>query len=285
MARILITGTSKGIGYDATLLLARAGHDVIATMRNPSASDLEKVAKDATLPVTVMSMDVDDDASVADVFDDVGPSIDVLVNNAGIYSINAVEDESLDQFRQVMETNYFGAVRCVKQVLPTMRQRGSGCIVNITSIAGRIAFAATSAYNASKFALEAFTECLAQEAKGLGIRVALVEPGIIDTAMATTNLPQYDEDTIYPHGRRIHAFFTDPQKGVASPALVGEMIRYVIESGDQRLRYPVGPDALPFLGWRSAVSDEDWVGIGGLKDDADYFQRVFTDTGLDLRRI
>jgi NAD(P)-dependent dehydrogenase (short-subunit alcohol dehydrogenase family) len=285
MARILITGTSKGIGYDATLLLARAGHDVIATMRNPSASDLEKVAKDATLPVTVMSMDVDDDASVADVFDDVGPSIDVLVNNAGIYSINAVEDESLDQFRQVMETNYFGAVRCVKQVLPTMRQRGSGCIVNITSIAGRIAFAATSAYNASKFALEAFTECLAQEAKGLGIRVALVEPGIIDTAMATTNLPQYDEDTIYPHGRRIHAFFTDPQKGVASPALVGEMIRYVIESGDQRLRYPVGPDALPFLGWRSAVSDEDWVGLGGLKDDADYFQRVFTDTGLDLRRI
>jgi NAD(P)-dependent dehydrogenase (short-subunit alcohol dehydrogenase family) len=252
-------------------------------MRNPSACDLEKVATESRLPVTVLPLDVDDDASVADVFGQVGESIDVLVNNAGIYSINAVEDESFEQFRRVMETNYFGAVRCVKQVLPAMRRRGSGCIVNITSIAGRIAFGATSAYNASKFALEGFTESLAQELKGHGIKVALVEPGIIDTPMATTNLPQYDHNTIYPHGRRIHAFFTNPQKGEASPALVGEMIRYVIESNDPRLRFPVGPDALPFLGWRSAVSDEDWVGLGGFKDDADYFQRVFTDTGVDLR--
>ena len=252
-------------------------------MRNPSACDLEKVAREARLPVTVLPLDVDDDASVTDVFGRVGASIDVLVNNAGIYSINAVEDESLDQFRRVMETNYLGAVRCVKQVLPAMRKRGSGCIVNVTSIAGRIAFGATSAYNASKFALEGFTESLAQEVKGHGIRVALVEPGIIDTPMATTNLPQYDPNTIYPHGRRIHAFFTNPEKGEASPALVGEMIRYVIESGDPRLRFPVGPDALPFLGWRSALSDEDWVGLGGFKDDADYFQRVFTDTGVDLR--
>jgi NAD(P)-dependent dehydrogenase (short-subunit alcohol dehydrogenase family) len=284
MSRILITGASKGIGYDATLLLARAGHEVIATMRNPGASDLEKVAKDAALPVTVMAMDVDDDASVADVFGAVGASVEVLVNNAGIYSINAVEDEHLDQFRRVMETNYFGAVRCVKQVVPVMRARGSGCIVNITSVAGRIAFGGTSAYNASKFALEAFSECLAQEVKGFGIRVAVVEPGIIDTAMATTNLPRYDENTIYSQGRRVHAFFTNPEKGEASPALVGEMIRYVIESGDPRLRFPVGPDALPFLGWRSTVSDEYWVGLGGSKDDADYFQRVFTDTGLDLRK-
>lgn len=283
MSKVLITGTSKGIGYETTLLMARAGHEVVATMRNPSACDLEKVATEEGLPVTVRPMDVDDDASVAAVFGEVGQSIDVLVNNAGIYSINAVEDESLDQFRSVMETNYLGAVRCVKQVLPAMRRKGSGCIVNITSIAGRIAFGATSAYNASKFALEAFTECLAQEVKGHGIRVALVEPGIIDTAMATTNLPQYDEKTIYPHGRRIHAFFTNPEKGEASPALVGKMIRYVVESNDSRLRFPVGPDAHPFLGWRSAVSDEDWVGMGGLEHDEDYFQRVFIDTGVDLR--
>ena len=283
MSKVLITGTSKGIGYDTTLLLARAGHDVVATMRNPGASDLEAVTQAEKLPVSVLPMDVDDDASVADVLGKFGPSLDVLVNNAGIYSINAVEDESLEQFRQVMETNYFGVVRCVKHALPDMRKRGSGCIVNISSIAGRIAFGATSAYNASKFGLEAFTECLAQEVKGLGIRVALVEPGIIDTAMATTNLPQYDAGTRYAHGRRIHAFFTNPQKGEAAPTLVADMIRYAIESGDPRLRYPVGPDALPFLGWRSSVSDEDWVGLGGLKDDAAYFQRVFGDTGVDLR--
>ena len=158
-------------------------------MRNPGASDLQKVATEAQLPVTILPLDVDDDASVVEVFRKMGDSIDVLVNNAGIYSINAVEDENLDQFRRVMETNYFGAVRCIKQVLPVMRKRGSGCIINVTSIAGRVAFPASSAYSASKFALEAFSESLAQEVKGFGIKVALVEPGIIDTAMATTNLP------------------------------------------------------------------------------------------------
>ena len=139
MAKVLITGTSKGIGYHTTLHLARAGHEVVATMRNPGASDLGKVAAEAKLPVTVLPLDVDDDASVAAVFGKMGDSIDVLVNNAGIYSINAIEDESLEQFRNVMETNYFGAVRCVKQVLPAMRKRGSGRIINVTSIAGRVA--------------------------------------------------------------------------------------------------------------------------------------------------
>jgi NAD(P)-dependent dehydrogenase (short-subunit alcohol dehydrogenase family) len=283
MTRILITGTSKGIGYDTTLVLARAGYEVVATMRNPGASDLGKVAAEAKLPVTVLPMDVDDDSSVNTVFEQLGDSIDVLVNNAGIFSIEAVEDESLDQFRRVMETNYFGAVRCVKQVLPAMRKRRSGCIINVTSIAGRVAFFGSSAYAASKFALEAFTEYLAQEVKGHGIKVALVEPGIIDTPMATSSLPGYDERTIYPHGRRLHAFFTNPEKPEASPTLVGELIRYVIDADDPRLRFPVGPDALSFLGWRTALSDEDWVGLGGLERDADYFQRVFTDTGVDLR--
>ncbi len=283
MARILITGTSKGIGYEATLLLARAGHEVVATMRNPAASNLEKVAREAKLPVTVLPLDVDDDASVAEVFRQAGDSIDVLINNAGIFSINAVEDESLEQFRRVMETNYFGAVRCTKQVLPAMRKRGSGCIINVTSIAGRVVFPATSAYAASKFALEAFTESLAQEARGFGIKVALVEPGIIDTSMATTSLPQYEASSLYAHGRRVTAFFTNPQKPVASANLVGELLRYVIESDDPRLRYLVGPDALPFLGWRASVSDEDWIGMSALESDADYFERVFMDTGVDLR--
>ena len=235
--------------------------------------------------MTVLPLDVDDDASVAAVFGKHGASIDVLVNNAGIYSINAVEDESLEQFRRVMETNYFGAVRCTKQVLPSMRKRGSGCIINVTSIAGRVAFSASSAYAASKFALEAFSESLAQEVAAHGIKVALVEPGIIDTAMATTQLPQFDAKSLYPHGRRISAFFTNPNKPVAPANVVGEMIRYVIESDDPRLRFPVGPDALPFLGWRVSVSDEDWVGLGGLERDADYFERVFLDTGVDLRSL
>lgn len=201
MAKVLITGTSKGIGYETALLLARAGHDVIATMRNPSKSDLEKVASGEKLPLTVITMDVDYDESVAAVFADVGGDVDVLVNNAGIFSINAVEDETVEQFQQVMNTNYFGVVRCIKQILPAMRERRSGCIINVSSIAGRIVLPASGAYAASKFALEALSESLAQEIRGHGIRVALVEPGIIDTPMATTSLPQYTKDTIYPHGR------------------------------------------------------------------------------------
>jgi NAD(P)-dependent dehydrogenase (short-subunit alcohol dehydrogenase family) len=283
MAKILITGTSKGIGYDATLLLARAGHEVVATMRNPAASDLEQVADKAQLPVTVLPLDVDDDASVADVFTQVGDSIDVLINNAGIFSINAVEDESLEQYQRVMQTNYFGAVRCTKQVLPAMRKRGSGCIINVTSIAGRIAYFSSSAYAASKFALEAFSEVLAQEVKPFGIRVALVEPGIIDTPMATTNLPQYNVNTIYSAGRRMHAFFKNPEKPEASPAAVAELLRYIIESNDARLRFPVGPDALPFIGWRAALSDAEWINLHGIKRDADYFQQVFIQSGVDLR--
>jgi NAD(P)-dependent dehydrogenase (short-subunit alcohol dehydrogenase family) len=285
MARVLITGASKGIGYATALQLARAGHDVIATMRSPGASDLASVASQAKLPVRVMKLDVDDDAAVAGLFAQLRGAIDVLVNNAGIFSIEAVEDESLDQYRRVMETNYFGAVRCIKRVLPEMRERRSGCIINVTSIAGRIAYFASSAYAASKFALEAFSEVLAQEMKCHGIRVALVEPGIIDTAMATTSLPQYDPKSIYPHGRRLQAFFRNPEKPEASANLVADMIRYVIESRDPRLRFPVGPDALPFIGWRASLSDEDWIGLGGLKSDADYFDRVLLDTGVDLRSV
>lgn len=139
MAWILITGTSKGIGYETALLLARAGHEVLATMRSPAVCDLGKVAAEAKLPIPVLALDVDDEASVSEVFGRVGPSLDVLVTNAGVYSIEAVEDEHLERFEAVMQTNFFGVVRCVKQVLPAMRERGSGCIVDISSIAGRIA--------------------------------------------------------------------------------------------------------------------------------------------------
>lgn len=110
MAKVIITGTSKGIGYHAAILLAGAGHEVIATMRNPGACDLAKVAAAAKFPLTVLPLDVDDDASVAKLFDKVGASIDVLINNAGILTVNAVEDESLEQYQRVMQTNFFGAV-------------------------------------------------------------------------------------------------------------------------------------------------------------------------------
>ncbi len=189
MASVLITGTSTGIGLATALVLGRAGHKVYATMRNPSrAPELgEKVAQEK-LPVKISVMDVDSDTSVksaiADILNDAG-QIDVLVNNAGVERIGSVEELPLVEFRAVMETNYFGVIRCIQALLPQMRQRKSGCIINVSSVSGRVASSPMAPYTASKFALEALTEALAQEMKTFNVRVAVVEPGTIDTPMAT----------------------------------------------------------------------------------------------------
>jgi NAD(P)-dependent dehydrogenase (short-subunit alcohol dehydrogenase family) len=147
----LVTGTSSGIGLATAVTLARAGHTVYAGMRNPSqgGAELAKIANAEKLPVTAVPLDVDSDESVRDAFARTGP-VDVLVNNAGVGGMAAVEDMPLADFRQVMETNFFGALRCIKAVLPGMRERRSGCIVNVTSVAGRLAGGAQGAYSASK---------------------------------------------------------------------------------------------------------------------------------------
>src|SRR4051794_16431410 len=167
MARILITGTSSGIGLATSVAFAKAGHSVYATMRNPPGA-LERRAAAESLPITVVAMDVDSDESVTTGIDRIANEaggIDVLVNNAGIERSGSVEELPLAEFRAVMETNYFGALRCIKGVIPAMRARRDGCIINIASVAGRIACSPLAAYTASKFALEALTESLAQELK------------------------------------------------------------------------------------------------------------------------
>jgi len=142
MASVLITGTSKGIGFEAALAFGRAGHTVHATMRKPSQSpELGEIAAQEKLPITVSAMDVDSDQSVSSGIAAMlksGP-MDVLVNNAGIERVGSVEEVPLAEFRAVMETNYFGAIRCIQALVPHMRQRRSGCIINVTSVAGRIA--------------------------------------------------------------------------------------------------------------------------------------------------
>ena len=188
MATVLVTGTSTGIGFETALAFGRAGHKVAATMRNPHrAPNSRKSLRATTCLLPYSTMDVDADASVSEaigrVVKEIGP-IDVLVNNAGIERMGSVEELPLAEFRAVMETNYFGVIRCIQAVVPAMRERGSGCIINVGSIAGRIAVSPQAPYTASKFALEALSECLAQEVKPFNIRVAIVEPGIIDTPMA-----------------------------------------------------------------------------------------------------
>src|SRR5213595_3339861 len=247
MASVLITGTSSGIGMATALAFGRAGHKVAATMRNPHrAPELARIATQEKLPITISAMDVDSDASVKEgigrIVKEGGP-VDVLVNNAGIERIGSVEELPLAEFRAVMETNYFGAIRCIQAVLPAMRARRSGCIINVASVAGRIASSPMAPYTASKFALEALSETLAQEVKPFNIRVAIVEPGIIDTDMAR-RIADPSDISFYPHMHRFAGLFTASLKNPTSAMVVGEKILEIIESGTWQLRHPAGPDAV-----------------------------------------
>ncbi|MBX3705337.1 MAG: SDR family oxidoreductase [Pseudomonadales bacterium] len=281
MSRVLITGTSKGIGYDAALHLARAGHEVIATMRRPAASDLGAIARREGLHLSVHALDVNDTASVKSVFAGVG-DVDVLINNAGILSYNAVEDEELGRFEEVMNTNFFGVVRCCKAVVPSMRARRCGTIINVSSVAGKIATGASGAYASSKHALDGLSHSLAQEMYPFGVKVYVVAPGIIHTPMATTELPRPNPDFAYPSGRRMMALFGFASQGDAPPSLVSEKFRELIERGSDRFHHPIGPDALIFLGYRLNTGDQRFNESWGHPDDAVFVERVRSDVMMDL---
>jgi len=278
MASVLITGTSRGIGLEAALAFGRAGHNVYATMRNPSrAPELAEKAAQEKLPITISAMDVDSDQSVSEaisVIQQHGP-VDVLVNNAGVERSGSVEEVPLAEFRAVMETNYFGALRCIRAVLPHMRKRRSGCIINVSSIAGRLANPPLTPYMASKWALEALSEGLACEMKTFGVRVAIVEPGIIDTDMAR-GIGNKPTESFYQHTARFASIFTASLKNAVPPSLVAQKILEIAQNGTWQLRHPVGPDAMPFLQWRAKMTDEEWVELNA-SDDETFHRRMASD--------
>jgi NAD(P)-dependent dehydrogenase (short-subunit alcohol dehydrogenase family) len=276
MASVLITGTSKGIGFEAALAFGRAGHQVHATMRNPSQSPvLAETAARENLQIMVSAMNVDSDQSVSETIAAIvkshGP-IDVLVNNAGVEGRGSVEELPLAEFRAIMETNYFGALRCIQALVPQMRQRGSGCIINVSSVAGRISNPPLTSYCASKWALEALSEGLAGEMRTFNVRVAIVEPGIIDTAMAR-RIENPTTESPYGQSARFSALFAGSLKNPVPPSLVADKILEIAESGTWQLRHPVGPDAAPLLQWRSQMTDEEWIDVNA-GDDATFFGRL-----------
>jgi NAD(P)-dependent dehydrogenase (short-subunit alcohol dehydrogenase family) len=279
---VLVTGTSKGIGLATALVLGRAGHTVYATMRDPGRSpDLANTAEKDHLPISVLKMDVDSDTSVSQTIRSIHGPIDVLVNNAGIDRSGSVEELPISEFRALMETNYFGAIRCIQAVLPAMRTRRNGCIINVSSVGGRIASAPLTGYSASKFALEALSEGLAQEVRAFGIRVAIVEPGVIDTAMPR-RISDVPDSSPYPQHRRMAGLFLASLQNPTSPNVVAQKIREIIESGDRKLRHPVGPDAEGFLQWRGSMTDEQWIEWGAA-DDETWYNNVKQTFGIDAR--
>ena len=280
MQSVLITGTSKGIGYETALAFARCGYQVHATMRNTEQCPTlpETIAREK-LPITISAMDVNSDDSVRDAIRGIvvrhGP-IDVLVNNAGIERFGSIEELSTEDFRASMETDYFGALRCIQAVVTSMRERRKGTIINISSVAGTFCHPPATPYCASKWALEALSEGLACEMKTFGVRVALVEPGIIDTAMARRI--GENEASLYPHRARIATLFaSNLAQAPVSPKVVAAKVLDVAKNATWQLRHPVGPDAVPLIAWRKSMSDEEWVDLHSA-DDETFKRRMVANT-------
>lgn len=256
MGVVLITGCSTGIGLRTAVAFAKAGDTVVATMRNTAKADgLKKAAAEAGVEVDVVALDVTDDgsaaAAVADVLDRHG-RIDVLINNAGVGLSGVIEDFPEDQARIALETNLWGPIRMARLVLPGMRAQGSGVVVNVSSIIGRLpAFPGYGFYAAGKHALGALSESLSAEVAPFGVRVVCIEPGYYDTALsdtADTLLAQLDPSSPY---LGISTFMLQLSKGLlvngGDPGDVADAIVAAVADPASPLHVHVGADADAFL--------------------------------------
>jgi len=281
MTVALVTGTSTGIGQSTALRLARDGHHVVATMRNPAAGAPLIEAREAEgFALEIMALDVTDAGACADVIGatqaDVGP-IDILVNNAGIGGMTAVEDTTDADWSEMFDTNVIAPMRLTRLVLPSMRERRAGNVVNVTSVAGRVAFAPQGPYAASKFALEAASEVLAQEVSAHGIRVAIIEPGVILTPIFFKGDPEPPTGTHYTETyERLTRMFTSGLESPTMPEVVADAISDAISTDHPVLRYPVGDDAHQLLAGRTAMTDEEYVALGRAMS-ADEFAAAIRD--------
>ena len=260
----LVTGSSSGIGYETALLLARNGFDTFATMRNMNKSkEITEVSKRENLPLRVMQLDVNDDRSVADAINNIlneKKSIEVVVNNAGYGLMGSVEDSSLDEIKAQFETNFFGAIRVIKEVIPIMRKQRTGTIVNVSSIAGRIGFPMGSAYVSSKFALEGLSESMSYELKQFGIKIVLIEPGVINTNFAfVTPKKALEANSSYSQlmNKLEENLFSTIANGTP-PKDVATVILHSITKESPEHRYLVGNDAVELINARKNSTDEEF---------------------------
>ena len=284
----LVTGTSTGIGLTTSLHLARNGYRVFAGMRNlAKAEALQQAASEESLELDIIQLDICDPNSVTRAFDQVketGP-VDLLVNNAGIGGASPLELTPEAEHKQMFETNYFGAVRCIQAVLPSMRERQTGCIVNVTSAVGLQATPNQIAYSASKWALECLGEALAHEVYRFGVRVVNVEPGVIMTNIFENSAEQtrYDKTSPYqPIMRRNGKVFAAGFKRGVPPELVAETILEAVTTENYKLRWPVGPDAVGMMAARQKLPAEEWVSMGADLSDAEYNSKFEEYFGVKL---
>lgn len=283
----VVTGANSGIGRATAVHLASAGHIVYGTVRSlPKADKLRAMADAAGVEVELVELDVALDESVRSGFAEIlarAGRVDHLVNNAGVGGNGVVEECSSAQLLEVINVDLCGAIRCAQQVLPGMRARRSGTIVNITSVAGRLAAVAQAPYVASKWALEGISEQLAHEVALFGIRVAIVEPGVTKSAIFAKNLEAPNDSGAYgSHYQRMFQMYAAGLVHATDPFAVAEVIRHAIETENPQLRYQVSWGGRELVGGRARITDEEWVGLGTIEADGEYYDRFRQLFELDI---
>ena len=268
MARWLITGCSTGIGREIARAALEAGHSVVVTARKVDA--VQDIVDDFGANALAVALDVTDTAQIANAVaaaDEAFGGIDVLVNNAGYGYMSAVEEGDDAEVRKLFDTNYFGVVDTIKAVLPAMRARGSGHIVNISSMTGLVANPPNAYYSSTKFALEALTEALAQEVKPLGIKVTAVEPGAFRTdwakrSMKESSTPIGDYEDNVGTRKTLIKDFADHLPG--DPRKVAEAVVMVTALDEPPLRLLLGRDVLKAMRDKLAAlsaSIDEWEAV------------------------
>jgi NAD(P)-dependent dehydrogenase (short-subunit alcohol dehydrogenase family) len=284
---VIVSGASSGIGRATAAHFARAGDRVFAMVRTPeSAAGLLADAADACGTIDLLVADVRDGRRVSQEIGraiDLAARVDVLVNCAGVSSTGVLEDTTPEHFLEMFDVNVGGVVRCVQAVLPTMREQRSGCIVNVSSNAGRVAVLAQSAYVSSKWALEGISEGLAQELAPFGIRVVIVEPGVTKTPIFDkSNAPPPRGGPYDAQYRRMLRYYKRLVAQAAEPDVVARAIDDAVKAPEPKLRIACAFGGTALVEGRRRLSDEDWVAIGACEDDADYYERFENAFGLDL---
>jgi NAD(P)-dependent dehydrogenase (short-subunit alcohol dehydrogenase family) len=284
----VVTGANSGIGRATAIHLAVNGHDVYGTVRDVGRADkLRAMAAEAGAEVKLVELDIADDDSVskgmAEVLEKAG-RVDVLVNNAGVGGNAVIEEVTTEEMLSVMNVNLCGAIRCARAVLPGMRERGQGAIVNVTSVAGRFGAIAQAPYTASKWAFEGLSEELALELAPFGIRVVIVEPGVTKSAIFAKNVDVPNATGAYDmHYRRLLNFYAAGLPHATNPFEVAEVIRHAVETDEPRLRYACAWGGAEIVGRRQSLADEEWVALGAIADDDEYNAAFEAAFGVDIR--
>ncbi len=275
----LVTGTSTGIGLETALHFARHGYRVFAGARKPEVIERHQ-------NIVPVKLDVDRDDSVrqcvAEVLREAG-AIDVLVNNAGIGYAGAIEMVPLDKVRAMFETNFFGAVRMMQAVLPSMREKRSGTVVNVTSLLGHVTLGCHGFYAATKYALAAVSETVAMETRPFGIKVAIIEPGVILTPIWNKGEALMPDGHPYQQAMgRLFRLFGAQMDGGTMPDVVARVIYDVVKEGATKLRYPVGADADVIVAARDRMTAAEWVALLSEEDEDKFVAKAEATFGADL---